>query len=182
MQLGAAQVMDEARHVEFFTRALAALDREAAVSPHLVAFARDVAGTTSSDQAFLGVQMVLEVLAQSVFVEGARLAHRARGRAVSLPGHRQARALTHALGNYVGKDEARHVAFGVHYFRAKWRDLSPVEQIQFGERLDHWSALVDGVLMDMARPLRILGVDARTVAARVTRARRLHLAQAVRSS
>lgn len=166
-QLGAIQISDEARHVEFFGRALDSLDTEVAVSPSLIAFFEELESCEHSEDALLGIQIVLEVAAQAVFVEGGLLANRVLGRAVVLPGHEAARQFLTAIVHYVGRDEARHVALGVLYARHGWNPLSAGQRTKLTARALRWCGLMHAMIDDIADPLRQLGIDSDTLTARV---------------
>jgi len=95
----ATQVMDEARHVEVFSRYLdTKLGGRFPVNPNLQLLIDDVIGDTRWDMTYMGMQIMIEGLALAAF------------------GFMHAvteEPLLKKLLRYVLSDEARHVAFGV---------------------------------------------------------------------
>jgi hypothetical protein len=110
----ATQVMDEARHVETYSRYLREkLDMAYPINPHLKALLNDVIGDARWDMTYLGMQVLIEGVALAAF---------------SLIRDYSTEPLAKAINTYVMQDEARHVAFG----RLALRDYYP--QITEAER------------------------------------------------
>ncbi len=94
----ATQVMDEARHVEAFSRLLREkFDLAYPIMPPLKALLDDVVSDRRWDMTFLGMQVLIEGLALAAFQ-----LYRDNG----------TNALARSVNAYVMEDEARHVAFG----------------------------------------------------------------------
>ena len=138
---------------------MVALGEEVHVSERLLEFAEDVAGSDTPDEAFLGTQVVLEGFAQAVFVEGSLLASRVAGSAVRLPGTDVAVRFLRTIGRYIGADEARHVAFGVRYLRERLLQLGGKRRDVLQRRAEAWSAMLDGAVEEMSKPLEVLGIS-----------------------
>jgi hypothetical protein len=103
----ATQVMDEARHVEAYSRYLQEKIQLAyPINPHLKALLNDVIADSRWDMTYLGMQVLIEGLALAAFGLIRDIAQDPLGRAVVA---------------YVMQDEARHVAFG----RLSLRDFYP---------------------------------------------------------
>ncbi len=103
----ATQVMDEARHVETYSRFLyEKLDLAYPINPHLKALLDNVVSDTRWDMTYLGMQVLIEGLALAAFGLIRDVAENPLARAVTA---------------YVMEDEARHVAFG----RLALRDFYP---------------------------------------------------------
>ena len=103
----ATQVMDEARHVEAYSRYLREkLELAYPIDPHLQALLSDVVGDSRWDMTYLGMQVLIEGLALAAFGVIRDMAGDPLGRAINA---------------FVMQDEARHVAFG----RLALRDLYP---------------------------------------------------------
>jgi P-aminobenzoate N-oxygenase AurF len=103
----ATQVMDEARHVETYSRFLQEkLELAYPVNVHLKALLNDVVTDSRWDMTYLGMQVLIEGLALAAFGLIRDIAENPLARAVNA---------------YVMEDEARHVAFG----RLALRDLYP---------------------------------------------------------
>ncbi len=101
---GASQAMDEARHVEVFSRYIRKLDKIYPVQPGLGSLLRDIMETPHWQAKMVGMQVILEGLALGTFIN----VKAATGC-----------ALLRSLLTYVTKDEARHVAFGSLYLTAE---------------------------------------------------------------
>jgi hypothetical protein len=112
----ATQVVDEARHVEVFSRYLREkLELAYPVNDHLKALLNDVVSDSRWDMTYLGMQVLIEGLGLASF---AMIRDHAK------------EPLSKALNTYVMQDEARHVAFG----RLALRDYYP--QLTAGERAE----------------------------------------------
>ncbi|MEX2256331.1 MAG: ferritin-like domain-containing protein [Acidimicrobiia bacterium] len=107
------QVMDEARHVEVFSRYLdTKLDGHYPVNPALQLLIDDIVRDDRWDMTYMGMQIMIEGLALAAF------------------GFMQAvtqEPLLKQLLRYVMSDEARHVAFGVLSLQEYYRELSGPE-------------------------------------------------------
>ena len=112
----ATQVMDEARHVETYSRYLREkLEMAYPINPHLKALLDDVISDSRWDMTYLGMQVLIEGVALAAF---------------SLIRDYATEPLAKAINTYVMQDEARHVAFG----RLALRDFYP--QISEAERAE----------------------------------------------
>jgi hypothetical protein len=109
----ATQVMDEARHMEVYTRYLREkLEWEFPVNPHLADLLDDVVSDSRWDFTYLGMQVIIEGLALASF---------------SLQYELSPDPLLKQITRYVLADEARHVAFGVLSLREVFADSSAAE-------------------------------------------------------
>lgn len=170
------QVTDEARHVEFFSRIVTRLGGEVPVLDRLRRFASELDAVDSIDDALLGTQVIIESFAQTIFLEGARATNAARARAVRLPGADAAAALMEHLIERVGKDESRHVAFGVAYLRRRVKQLGHADRSRLERRAHEWSETFDAFLLELSAPFTRLGLSAPAIRARAEETRRKHLA------
>ncbi len=94
----ATQVIDEARHVEIYSRYLREkIGVTYPINPHLRALLDDVIRDERWDMTYLGMQVMIEGLALAAF---------------GLIRDTTKEPLAKALNTYVMQDEARHVAFG----------------------------------------------------------------------
>ena len=110
---GASQVMDEARHVEVYSRYLREkLTRVYPINVHLKQLLDQILTDGRWDMKYLGMQIMVEGLAMAAF----GFLHKVC----------QEPLLTE-LTHYVMKDEARHVAFGVLSLAEFYKDISPAE-------------------------------------------------------
>jgi hypothetical protein len=111
---GATQVMDEARHVETFARYLAEkLDKIYVVNDNLFVIIDALMTDSRWDVKFLGMQIMVEGLALGAFGTIYRVTRE---------------PLLRELLGYVIRDEARHVAFGVHALRRHIAGLGEAER------------------------------------------------------
>jgi hypothetical protein len=96
----ASQAMDEARHVEVFSRYIRKLDKIYPAQPILKSILVDIMSTPHWQAKMVGMQVILEGLALGTFINV---------RAAT------ACSLLRELLGYITTDEARHVAFGNLY-------------------------------------------------------------------
>lgn len=112
-QFAATQLMDEARHVEAFSRYLDKVAFETMpVNAHLLSLLDLITESAEWDLAYLGMQIIVEGLALASF--------RALRSAIAEP------LLEELLGRVIN-DEARHVAFGVLELREVYASLRQAE-------------------------------------------------------
>jgi putative sterol carrier protein len=108
----AAQVADEARHVEAYQRYLDLVDLEYPVSDSLHELLEQVMRHRDLDLTFLGMQILVEGVALAAFSLGPALF---------------ANPLIGRITELVRRDEARHVAFGVLSLQGRYDDMDPVD-------------------------------------------------------
>jgi hypothetical protein len=110
----ATQVMDEARHVEAYSRYLHEKVQLAyPINPHLKALLDDVISDSRWDMTYLGMQVLIEGLALAAFGMIRDIAQDPLGRAINA---------------YVMQDESRHVAFGRLALRDYYPELTQKER------------------------------------------------------
>ena len=110
----ATQVVDEARHVETYSRFLhEKLQLAYPINQYLKALLDDVVGDSRWDMTYLGMQVLIEGLALAAFGLIRDIAENPLARAVNA---------------YVMEDEARHVAFGRLALRDFYPQLSEKER------------------------------------------------------
>ena len=110
----ATQVVDEARHVEAYSRLLhEKFELAYPVSPPLKALLEDVLEDSRWDMTYLGMQVLIEGLALAAFA--------------SIRDYAQ-NPLAASVNAYVMQDEARHVAFGRLSLRDYYPELSQAER------------------------------------------------------
>jgi hypothetical protein len=109
----AAQVYDEARHVEAYDRYLREkLELVYPASPHLKQLLDTILSDSRWDFKFLGMQIMVEGVALAAF----GLIHQASGE-----------PLIHKITEMIMQDEARHVAFGVLSLKGTYDEMKPSE-------------------------------------------------------
>jgi hypothetical protein len=110
----ATQVIDEARHVEVYSRYLhEKVELVYPMNPHLEALLQDVIADPRWDMTYLGMQVIIEGLALAAFGVIRNMA---------------TEPLAKALNAYVMQDEARHVMFGRLALRDYYPHLSDAER------------------------------------------------------
>lgn len=109
----AAQVGDEARHVEAYQRYLDKIDIEYPVTPYLHQLLTEVMEHQHVDMTFLGMQILVEGVALAAFSMGGALL---------------ANPLIGQITDLVRRDEARHVAFGVLSLQGLYHDMDPIDR------------------------------------------------------
>jgi P-aminobenzoate N-oxygenase AurF len=110
----ATQVIDEARHVEAYSRYLHdKLDLAYPINPHLKALLNDVISDGRWDMTYLGMQVLIEGLALAAF---------------GLIRDLTPDPLAKSINAYVMQDEARHVAFGRLALRDYYKELTSRER------------------------------------------------------
>jgi len=115
----ATQVMDEARHVEVFSRYLdTKLGGAYPINKHLSALLDDIIGDSRWDLTYLGMQIMVEGLALAAF---------------GMMHATTTEPLLKELLHRVMADEARHVAFGVLALQDAYADMTSAE---LGERAE----------------------------------------------
>jgi P-aminobenzoate N-oxygenase AurF len=110
----ATQVIDEARHVEVYSRYLhEKVQLVYPLNPHLKALLDDVIADSRWDMTYLGMQVLIEGLALAAF---------------GIIRNNATEPLAKALNAYVMQDEARHVMFGRLALRDYYPQLTQAER------------------------------------------------------
>ena len=110
---GATQVMDEARHVETYSRYLQTkLELAYPINPHLKELLNQTLSDSRWDMTYLGMQIMIEGVALAAF---------------SMVRDFTEEPLAKAINAYVMQDEARHVAFGLLALRDAYADMDAAE-------------------------------------------------------
>src|SRR5205807_2022761 len=140
----AAQVADEARHVEAYQRYLEKIGIEYPVARYLHQLLDEVIAHKHVDMTFLGMQILIEGVALAAFsMGGAMLGNPVISRITEL----------------VRRDEARHVAFGVLSLQGTYDEMDPVD---LAEREDFLLEACS-IMRDRFVPVDVyerLGIDA----------------------
>jgi hypothetical protein len=129
----ATQVMDEARHVETYSRYLREkIEMAYPINPFLKSLLDQVIQDSRWDFTYLGMQVMIEGLALAAF---------------ALIRDYSTEPLAKALNTYVMQDEARHVAFGRLALRDYYPQLTDAERAEREEFVVEASHLMYGRLM-----------------------------------
>jgi hypothetical protein len=142
---GATQVMDEARHVEVYSRYLQEkLTRQYPCNRHLKTLLDQILQDSRWDMKYLGMQIMVEGLAMAAF-----------GFMHKVCNEPLLRDLTH----YVMRDESRHVAFGVLSLNDYFMDMKASDKrdreefLAEGCRLMRDRLLMEDVWVEMGWPV-----------------------------
>jgi hypothetical protein len=113
---GATQVMDEARHVEAYSRYLHdKIGLAYPINPHLKELLNQTLTDSRWDMTYLGMQILIEGVAMAAF---------------SMIRDFTAEPLPRALNAYVMQDEARHVAFGLLALQNVYAEMTEAERAE----------------------------------------------------
>lgn len=170
-----AQVNDEARHVQWFSRFMQKLECDGKVQDSVMEFMNSVYTCDSVDGLIVGMHILVEGMAHSFFMEGSRMVEQA-GLAVkvSSPYRSAKKVIGEWLPNYLGRDESRHIAYGVQYLRHRLPELSVKERDILENQVNEWGGLFARAALDPGLVV-IPGMDGRQVADRCIRDLNLRL-------
>lgn len=143
------QVNDEARHVQWFSTLIQKLDCRCEVRDSVVEFMNDVYECDTLEGLVVGMHLLVEGLAHTFFMEGARIFSQAGPMAKIIKPYRSAsKVIGEWLPNYLGRDESRHIAFGVQFLSQRIPQLSPAERHRLERQVERWGRLIVAVALD----------------------------------
>ena len=148
----ASQCMDEARHVEVFESLLLRIDKVYPMNPFLNALLTDMMRTDRVEEKLIGMNLLVEGLALSVFKFTVKLFER-EARFQNDVGVHVYEALKLIL-----KDESRHVGFGVVYLPELLRGLPKRRLAELQARQLAWMTLLFGSTRYHKRDSAIVGI------------------------
>lgn len=153
------QADDEARHVQWFSALMRKLDCHAEVLPSTEALMQDVCECDSIEGLVAGIHILVEGMAHSFFLEGARAFSTCNPVTRFFAPYRAARtAIGDWLPNYLGRDESRHIAFGVRFLTGRIKDLSRPRRDVLERQVQRWCDLFVAAARDPAM-LAVPGLD-----------------------
>ncbi len=144
------QRIDEARHVAFFDRLIQLLGCEPPVRDSVEQLMTEVEAADSPEALVLGMQIFIESVGQSLFLAGSRAmsALEANG-GVELDGGpiwSLKTVLRDWMPRLLGRDESRHIAFGLHFLRQQIPQLEPTARQKLENTVAYWGrALIEPV-------------------------------------
>jgi hypothetical protein len=154
----ATQQEDEARHAAFFERIIHLFGCEGRVRPSVQRLMREVREAETPEAMMLGMQVLIEGIAHSMFLEASRLM-RALDGAEGLDGPLLAlKTLVAEAMPRLARDESRHIAFGLHCLRRSIPRLDRAARLRLEEKVALWGEWV----LEQARDPDLvvgLGVD-----------------------
>lgn len=171
-----SQVNDEARHVQWFSRLMQKLDCNGKVQDSVAAFMNEVYECESIDGLIVGMNILVEGMAHSFFMEGSRMFDQIGPAAIVSKPFRSARkVIGEWLPNYLGRDESRHIAYGVQFLNQRLPGLSVAQRDTLEKRVDHWGKLFVQAALD-PKLVVIPGMDGHQIADRCIKDLNLRLA------
>jgi hypothetical protein len=147
-----SQCMDEARHVEVFERLLTRMDGIYPMNPFLNALLTDMKRTNKLEEKLVGMNLLVEGLALSVFKFAVKLFD-TDPRYRSEVGHQ-----VHESIRMILRDESRHVGFGMLYLPDLIRALPARRVRELEARQLVWMGLLFGSVRYHKRDAAIVGI------------------------
>jgi rubrerythrin len=140
----AAQVIEEAKHVSVFRRVLTKLDEIHPVDPWSRRILGDLVATRSTAAKLIGMQLIVENVANHLFVH--------IGEAVPDP-------LLKEVLSYVARDEKKHTGLAAIYLpvvlaKVGWLDIPYIKAKQL-----YWSFCLDRTIFNHRHDADALGID-----------------------
>ena len=151
---GATQVVDEARHVEWFTRLLHELDAPTKVMPELAAFVDGVVNTADPLALLVGMNILIEGLAQTLLCEAGRVLS-----SFDAPELSSLRQVGTWLSDRIGRDESRHLAFGIQRVREEVTALDLTRRRALHTQVAQWSEQLVELTRARCTGMSMLGLD-----------------------
>ncbi|MFK7986907.1 MAG: ferritin-like domain-containing protein [Sandaracinaceae bacterium] len=139
----ATQIHDEARHSRFFENLVVRLGEPAPPRDSIRSLMREVYEHPSTEGMMLGMQILIEGMAHSLFSEGARVfASLDQLGALTGPLLAAKTVVGEWLPLLLGRDESRHIAFGLHYLRVRVPELDRSGRHALEETVEGWAARI----------------------------------------
>jgi hypothetical protein len=150
------QARDEARHTAFFDQVIARLECPGRVRPSTERLMAEVEEAGSPEETALGMQILIEGVAHSLFSQAGRL-FEVLDASGALDGSQRAtwRVVAEWMPGLLARDESRHIAFGVQFLRERLPEVGPRGRERLEEKLATWGAWV---LESAHEPDLLLGV------------------------
>jgi hypothetical protein len=142
----ASQINDEARHVRFFANLMHRLGCEGRLRPSVRALMNEVYEADTPEAMMLGMQILIEGVAHSFFHEGARIFSELPMQGPLFEAVRT--VMVDWLPHLLGRDESRHIAFGIHYLRARLPELGAAQRASLERHVERWGAAVHDMAAD----------------------------------
>ena len=167
---GATQVTDEARHVEWFSRLLYHLDTPAPMNPAVAAFIDSVVNTKDDLAQLVGMNILIEGLAQTLMLESGRLLQ-----SVQMEGLESLPKVGTWLVERIAHDESRHLAFGVTRVRQLVDCLGTRAKAELQSQIGRWAAGLFALTNQTSVGVVAFGLDGDALMARCLRDTRSRL-------
>ena len=139
----ATQMNDEARHVRWFSRLMHELDCRGEVRPSIIELMHHVYESDTPEELTLGMQILIEGMAHSLFMEGARVLSLVDFESELFQPYRSFHTVVADwLVNYLARDESRHIAFGTRCLSEWIPELSVQRRVNLERRVEEWGTIV----------------------------------------
>ncbi|NVJ09935.1 diiron oxygenase [Myxococcus sp. AM001] len=151
----ATQQTDEARHVAFFERVVGLFGCEGRVRPSVARLMQEVREADTPEALLLGMQVLIEGVAHSLFQEAVRLVETlddVEGLDSSI---RALKTLVAEALPRLARDESRHIAFGLHALRQRIPRLDGAARLRLEEKVALWG---EWLLEQVRDPDLIVGI------------------------
>jgi len=168
------QLRDEVRHVDFFGRVVGKLGEGDAISDELVCIRSELLTVTTHEELMLHA-LILECGARATFVGNAKRSLDMVGKGVRLPANESISTLMRAIVDYVGRDEARHIAMGMCCLRTSLQGPRVSELRSIERRLRVTATLFLRSLLHRSDTFARLGLSPDTIGTSVWQAIRSQL-------
>jgi len=143
------QLEEESRHVEWFAHLIDKLGCEGKVNDSVLTLIDSVLDCDSTEGLVVGLHILVEGMAHSMFMEGARAFSKANKLASFMRPYRTAKKIVvDWMPDYLGKDESRHIAFGTRYLSQRVPDLCPAKRRRLENQIDVWAGLYQQAAYD----------------------------------
>ncbi len=151
---GATQVTDEARHVEWFSRLLFHLDTPSPVVPAIAAFIDGVIHTDDDLALLVGMNILIEGLAQTLMLEAGRVLQ-----TVEMEGLEALPQVGTWLVEKIAHDESRHLAFGITRVRQLVDEMELSKRITLEKKIGAWSRDLLALTEERSTGVSAFGLD-----------------------
>jgi hypothetical protein len=158
---GATQVTDEARHVEWFSRLLFHLDTPTPVVPAVAAFIDDVIHTDDELALLVGMNILIEGLAQTLMLEAGKVLQ-----SIQLDGLQSLAQVGTWLVENIAHDESRHLAFGVTRVGQLVGTLDLVQRRALERQIGAWARRLLALTEERSAGVIAFGLDGDALMAR----------------
>jgi len=136
------QLEEESRHVEWFAHLIDKLDCQAVLSDSVLALIDSVLDCDTVEGLVVGLHILIEGMAHSMFMEGARAFSKANKIASFMRPYQTAKKIVvDWMPEYLGKDESRHIAFGTQYLSHRVPELCPAKRRCLENQIESWAQL-----------------------------------------
>ncbi len=170
---GATQVTDEARHVEWFSRLLYHLDTPAPMNPAVAAFIDSVVSTKDDVAQLVGMNILIEGLAQTLMTESGRVLQ-----SIQMEGLESLAKVGTWLVEKIAHDESRHLAFGVTRVRQLVDCLGASQRDRLQRQISEWARDLFALTQQRSDGVIAFGLDGDALMARCLTDTRSRLALA----